>query len=947
MVIRVMYGFSDKIGSGDEEMRKIFLLLVFSICCACAYAGEKIFLRVGLPDDPPLSFRDKQGKPKGFSVELLQCFASENDWELKFVDGTWEKCLKRLKAGEIDLLCSVVKTPRRQVLISFSKEPIYIEWGKVFVRFNQSYTSVLQLDNQVVGLVSGDVHAENFKSFIKQFKIACKYKYYDNYQASVEALEKQQIYAFVCNSVEAVKYQYSQKVRNTGVVFGAAPSYFGFPKGKFNPVIKILDAQLKSARLNYDSVYYELYRKYLGRERHPPIPQWFWYALFGASCAAVVFLIISIILRIQVNRQFRQLWEREENLRITLDSIGDAVIVADDAGEVIRMNPVAEILTGWSFKEAAGKEVCEIFKIFDAKAGNPVKSPILMVFETGKIQGLADYVTLIARNGQRRQIADSAAPIRDGNETTRGVVLVFRDVTEEYSAHEQLKENESRLRAVFDHMPVMVAAYDDEGKLAYWNSECERVLGWTSDELIGLTHGKIFQKVYPDLDYKKYRFDDIVNHRIILTSDEWDIVAKDGSVKVIIWHDVIGKADVPGWAFWSAGIEISRHKELEQQVLQMQKLESIGNLAGGVAHDFNNILQVIRGYTEMIAETAEENSEINESAKNILSSTRRGAELVRQLLFFSRQSEFSPEVVNPAELILNLLNLLKRLLGEDIRLDLDIAGTIPDIQADSNQLEQVIINICLNSRQAMPNGGNIRISAREIDISQPEQTIVEELPPGSYVVIEISDSGYGIDPAILPRIFDPFFTTGEAGQGSGLGLATVYGIIKRHNGGISVNSKPGQGSTFTLWLPVTDEPLVIKDKVPAAVGNQKIRDEFSKVILLAEDEDTVRYVAEKILLKAGYTVIPVTNGRDAVATFKAKSEDIDLLIFDIIMSEMNGPEAYRQICEIKPEFPVIFASGYGCSRLDHEELPEYATNILRKPFSRKELLSAVDKELVD
>ena len=927
---------------------KKYLLIIPLIClCLCSNAQEKISLRVGLPNDPPLSFRDDKGRPKGFNVELLQAFASENDWKLKFVDGTWEDCLLRLSAGEIDLLGTIVKTPRRQAWISFSDESIYIEWGKVFVRFNQSYNSILQLDNRTIALVNGDVSAENFKSFIKQFKIECKFKYYDNYQDSINALKNDQVFASVCNSVEGVKYQHSQQVRNTGMVFGAAPARYGVPKGKFKAVLKRLDEQLKSSRLKHDSVYYELYNKYLGTQAAPPLPRWIWYALFGASCTAVVFLIISIILRVKVNKQFCNLEDREEDLRITLDSIGDAVIVADESGCVSRMNPVAEELTGWSSDDAVGIEVCDIFNIVNEQTGSPIDSPVQMVLKTGKIQGLADHATLISRNGEKRHVADSAAPIQGGDHLTRGVVLVFRDITEEYSARKELEDNESRLRAVFDHLPVMVVAYDDEGMLAYWNSQCERVLGWTAAELIGLSHEEIFKRVYPSLDYRKHRFSDSIKNRILLSEGEWHMKSKDGSVKVAIWYDVIGQAKIPGWSFWSAGVEVSKRKELESQVMQMQKLESIGNLAGGVAHDFNNILQVIRGYTEMITQNNPDDPEIIESVNTVLSSVDRGRNLVRQLLFFSRQSGFVPEVVDPSQMILNLVALLKRLIGEDVKLDLDIAGQVPEISADPNQLEQAMVNICLNARQAMPVGGNIRISARKVELLDPEQTIVGELASGVYVVIEISDTGCGIEPDVLPRIFDPFFTTREVGEGSGLGLATVYGVIKRHNGGINVASELGKGSIFTLWLPVATGEIKPPKAVKVIEEPENIFNEFQKVILLAEDEDEVRNLGVKILEKGGYTVIPVVNGSAAVETFKKRQEDIDLVILDVIMPDLNGPDAYRKICEIKPEFPVIFATGYGSSRLNHEELPGHAANILRKPFSRKEMLTAVAKELVD
>ena len=931
-------------------MRAVYIFFLLLLCGLCSAANndrnDRVILRVGLPDNPPLTFRNEQGNPDGFDVELLRVFASENGWQIKYVDGSWEQCLDRLKKGEIDLLSTVVRTPHRQTEIRFSKQPIFIEWGKVFVRFSLSYKSVVDLNNQIIGLVKGDVHAENFKSFIQQFEVECKYKYFDNYRDAMNALRKEEVFAVVASSIEGLKYRYSHRIKSTGIIFGGSPAYYGISRDQNSAILQRLDEQLKAVKANRNSVYYELYKKYLRTDRKPKIPLWLLYAFLGASCAALAFLIISIFLRFQVNRQMNRLWEREEHLKITLDSIGDAVIVTDELGNVMRMNPVAEAYTGWRLEDALGLEVCAVFNIVSTRTGNSIASPVRKVLNTGEAEGLTEHITLVAKNGKRRQIAESAAPIRRGNESVRGVVLVFRDVTKEYNAHKTLEESEARLRLVFDHLPVMVIAYDEDGMLAYWNSECERVVGWSSDELLGLSHEDIFKRVYPGIDYSKHRFADAIKGKVLLSEREWHMRTKNGEIKIVLWYDVFGEAKVPGWSFWSVGVEITPRVELEQQVRQMQKLESIGNLAGGVAHDFNNILQVIRGYTEMIAEAATADTEIKESVDAVLKSVDRGGHLVRQLLYFSSRSGHNPEVINTAELILDLLSMLKSLLGEDIKLELDVTGNIPNVYADPNQLEQCLINLCLNSRQAMPDGGSIKVASRGVAISRTEQTIVGELPAGKYVVIEVADTGKGIEPEVLPRIFDPFFTTRMAEEGSGLGLATVYGVVKRHNGGIIVNSKPGHGSIFTLWLPVTDKPRKIKGQPPETAA-ESITQEFSKTILLAEDEDEVRDLSEKFLSKAGYVVVSVRNGRDAVSAFKEQPGKFDLLIFDIVMSEMNGTDAYKKIAEAAPGFPVIFVSGYGKSRLEHNGLPKNAVNVLHKPFSRKELLDAVDKVFID
>lgn len=928
---------------------KIYIILlcqILTVFFCHAVPESKVSLRVGLPHYPPVSFRGADGKPTGFCIELLEYFASANDWKLEYVPGTWNQCLDRMKNHEIDILCGMVNTPQRDIWFNFSAEPLYVTWGKIFVRTDFDYRTVLQLDNRRIGVVSGDFYADSFKSFILPFKIRCSYVPFNSYQDAFSGLKNGRVDAIVAESTEVVKYFHDPDVHNTGIIFGPRQARFGYSKKVPREIVSRIDKQLIDYRSNPDSAYYELYDKYFVVENESRIPDWFWFALYGALSAAAVFIVISLVLRFKVKRQMRQVVERENDLRITLDSIGDAVIVTDENGIVIRMNPVAEGLTGWFSRDATGRKIDEIFKVVNPVNGQPIENPVDRVLSSGNIEGLPDFSTLLGRHGTRRQVADSAAPIHEGTEKMRGVVLVFRDVTDEYESRKRLRDSEARLHKIFNCLPVMVIAYDEDGSLAYWNPECERILGWTEEEMVGLTRQEVFEKVYPEMDYRIIKTG--THEKRENRNIEWVAMTKDKVAVELLWSDMGSETNIPGWSAWSVGVEVSKMKDLERQMRQMQKLESLGSLAGGVAHDFNNILQIIRGYTEIIHDTAGDIKEINEPAQTILSSVERGSNLVRQMLYFSRQSGFAPELVNPAELVLNLAGMLKRVIGEDIIMDLDINGMVPVIKADSSQLEQVVINLCINARQAMPDGGSLKISVRKTDIPALEKTVVGDISPGRYVMVQVADSGCGIPQEIQARIFDPFFTTREIGDGAGLGLSTVYGVVKRHHGGIRLHSVPGQGAIFSILLPV-DESLAAEPVVEAhspTVGD--IMDThriFQKVVLLAEDETIVRTLTENILSNAGYEVLSVSNGRDAVDLFRVNADRIDLLLFDIIMPGMSGFEAYHEILKMKPGMPVIFCTGYDETNIEMESMAGHPVNVLHKPFTKKALLSAVDKEL--
>ncbi len=926
----------------------IILLCQITVGLLCHAAPENsVSLRVGLPHYPPVSYRDSNGKPTGFCVELLECFASANDWKLEYVDGNWNQCLERMRKHEIDILCGMVKTPQRNIWFNFSAESLYVTWGKIFVRSDFDYRTVLQLDNRRIGVVTGDFYAETFKNFITPFKIRCTYVPFKGYPEVFSGLKDGSVDAIVVESTEVVKYYNDPDVYNTGIIFGPRRTRFGYNKSVPREVISRIDKQLIDYRSNPDSAYYELYDKYFLVNKESRIPDWFWFTLYGALSAAGIFIVVSFILRLKVKRQMRQVMERENDLRITLDSIGDAVIVTDADGVVNRMNPVAEELTGWFARDAVGKKISDVFRVVNPVNGQSIDNPVDRVISSGNIEELPDFSTLLGRHGRKRQVSDSAAPIHEGEGGMRGVVLVFRDVTDEYEARTRLRESEARLHKIFNCLPVMVIAYDENGSLAYWNPECERILGWTEDDMLGLTRQEVFEKIYPEMDYKRIKSED--REKEENRNIEWSALTKNKVAIELLWNDMGAEANIPGWSAWSVGVEVSKMKDLERQMRQMQKLESLGSLAGGVAHDFNNILQIIRGYTEIIHDAAGDIKEINEPAQTILSSVERGSNLVRQMLYFSRQSGFSPEPVNPAELVLNLAGMLKRVIGEDIIMDLDVNGMVPVIKADSSQLEQVVINLCINARQSMPDGGSLRIAVRKTDIPVLEKTIVGDISPGRYVMIQVADSGCGIPQEIQTRIFDPFFTTREVGEGAGLGLSTVYGVVKRHHGGIRLHSVPEQGAMFTILLPV-DESLAVE---PAFEVNSRTEGDamdthrvFQKVVLLAEDETVVRTLTENILSGAGYEVFAVSNGRDAVDMFRVNSDHIDLLLFDIIMPGMSGFEAYQEILKLKPDMPVIFCTGYGEANLEMDSISGHAVNIIHKPFTKKELLSAVDKELL-
>ena len=383
--------------------------------------------------------------------------------------------------------------------------------------------------------------------------------------------------------------------------------------------------------------------------------------------------------------------------------------------------------------------------------------------------------------------------------------------------------------------------------------------------------------------------------------------------------------------------EIAKQMKLESQLRQSQKMEAVGQLAAGVAHDFNNILTVIQGNTSLLQDQFRQDPSCTESLNDISVATERAARLVRQLLAFSRKQMLKPEVLNLGQVVNNLEEMLKRFLGDHIIFEVKAAPDLPPVRADLSMMEQVVLNLSVNARDAMPKGGKLTVSLDAVAIPNDGVQKNSEVRPGQHVCLTVSDTGCGIAPELLPRIFDPFFTTKEIGKGTGLGLATVYGIVKQHNGWVDVQSAANEGTTFRIFLPVCAEDSKPEDSSQPAEITAK---NGTECVLVVEDEDRVRTLTVAALRKNGYRVLEAASGKAALELFQDHNSEIDLLFTDVMMpGNLLGDELATRLRATKPSLAVLFTSGY---------TPEVAKtefqgggNFLTKPFTPTQMLATV------
>jgi len=382
--------------------------------------------------------------------------------------------------------------------------------------------------------------------------------------------------------------------------------------------------------------------------------------------------------------------------------------------------------------------------------------------------------------------------------------------------------------------------------------------------------------------------------------------------------------------------ERRERKRLEQHVHQLQKFEAIGRLAGGIGHDFNNAIGAILGWAELGYEEAQSETRFRDRFQKIRDQAQWAARLTSQLLAFARRQVLQPRKINLNILIEEAMTFVRRVIGEQIEIRLLLAPDLCVTWADPTQVEQALMNLCLNARDAMPDGGQLLIETHNIEIGEEYCRRHAYARPGSYVMLSVSDTGIGMDSATLEKVFEPFFTTKEMGRGTGLGLATVYGIVKQHDGFIHPYSEPGKGSVFRLYFPAASGVHGMRE----TPREERLR-KGSETILLADDNDGLRESAREMLESLGHRVIPASNGMEAVQLFKTNCDQIDLVILDMVMPSLNGPRAYSQISEIRPDVGVIFTSGYSAEVTSLHSALEKSTPVLQKPYGRKSLSQAI------
>jgi two-component system cell cycle sensor histidine kinase/response regulator CckA len=654
-------------------------------------------------------------------------------------------------------------------------------------------------------------------------------------------------------------------------------------------------------------------------------------AVRGLVAVVLLFDLYTIYQQWQIHRIRRQLFHREELFRLITDNATDMIAVVGMDGQ--------RIFNSFSYQTVLGYSPDELRQSSSLEQIHPDdRERVRLSAEQARVTGIGQTLEYRIRhkNGSWRTLESTASVIRDSKGVPEKFVIVNRDITERKLAQEALRLSDTGFRSVVQDAPYGIYRSTVEGRLLQINPALQKMLGYdTAEELLAVNLEREIFKVaaeFQKLTAFLNRFQDCKDIEV-----EWK--KKSGTpITVRCSGRRIVPSDGQSPYFEMFAEDITEKRILERQLRMAGKMEAVGRLSGGIAHDFNNLLGVIIGYSQVLKRALPAENPLNEHVVEIEKAGQRAAALTKQLLAFSRQQILTPVILNLNDLVTDMEKMLPRLIGEDIAVSFALEKDWRTVRADRNQVEQVIMNLAVNARDAMPEGGKLRIETANVELDELYARLHPGAKPGHYVCLSVTDSGSGMDAETLAHIFEPFFTTKEAGKGTGLGLATVYGIVKQSGGYIWVDSVLGSGASFQIFLP-----LVVSEAAPPPVAvpysSENLRG--SETILLVEDAEPLRKLAASFLSGHGFNVLTAPDAEQALIVAASHPGVIQLLVTDVIMPGQNGRILADTMVATYPGIAVLFISGYTDNFLDGSIVLGPECKLLNKPFTEEELIRKV------
>ncbi|MCE5281746.1 MAG: PAS domain S-box protein [Deltaproteobacteria bacterium] len=636
----------------------------------------------------------------------------------------------------------------------------------------------------------------------------------------------------------------------------------------------------------------------------------------------------SIIQRKQAEQALRK---SGEYFRALIENSSDLIFTVDERGTITYGSPSVERILGYNHGELRGTNVFDLFTPEDRpRAISDFKMALLT-----KDVPIPNSFHIRHKNGKVLLLEGIGKNLLH-NPAVASFVTNVRDVTDQKRAEEALRESEEKFRALSENAPDIIYTMNIEGVIMYVNPSWERILGHHQEEVLGRCFTDFVKE--EDKDIYRKQLESIRDEEINIRNHIGVMLTKDGEERVFSMNDAFNR-NIGGHIVGVVGSmhDVTNLIEIEKKLILSQKIESLGTLAGGIAHNFNNLLMGIQGYTSLVLLKTDPSHPSYEKLKRIEEQVQSGADLTRQLLGFAREGRYA---VKPTDMN-DVLEQSSSMFGKakkEISVHRKYGKDLWRVEVDRGQMEQMLMSLYINAWQAMPGGGDIFLETKNMILDE-KHSLLYPVKPGRYIKISVTDNGTGMDEKTRKRIFDPFFTTKEIGRGTGLGLASVYGIIKGHGGYIDVYSEPGHGTTFTIYIPAVEREPAKEEMTAETIAKG------TGTILLVDDEKTILEVSKELLESMGYTIYAAGSGQEATTIYTDKKDEIDLIILDMIMPGISGGEAFDRLRAINSRVKVLLSSGYSITGQAQEILDRGCNGFIQKPFHPEELLSKIREML--
>lgn len=917
----------------------VYPLLILILMASPLYGNSKDEIRVVAAIYEPFVFLEN-GWLTGFDIDILDIICRSNGIRYSVHLVSFQDAINMLRDGMADVgIGAIYVTEERKKFFNFTTA--YLQTGLVYViRADDKWDG--DFSNKRIGvkrLATGEVIARKLSGRFHNLSIVP----FESTEESIDALVDGRVDIVIndyLNTESLMHDRYRGKIK-------IKKNLLGLPELLTRDQIAIaISRQRPDLLKKFDSTLREMKKSGMFEsilDHWPPIhvlpdyTKYLVYILIGI--AGIIVLFAGIFWSYRKKQTFQFLKDSEERYRAITEHSPDAIITADSKGVIVFANDSAIRVFGYSKDELIGNPITILMPEHLRKIHIAGFERFL---KTGKAQLIGKTYEI---TGRRKDGTEFPAELFLSIWTVKGKVFftgMIRDISRRKEIEERLIESERRFRSVIENAPNPIFIYCDDGSIVFVNRRFTEITGY-SHEIIK-AFKDFAERAFPDSGYRDRvikRYEKIFDSDSpVIEGEDVNITCSDGTVR--IWN--MQSSPIGIWCERRTVMFVARdvtdHRRIEEQLRQTQKMEVIGRFTGGIAHDFNNYLTAITGFSQLALLQLGDHP-ARDSIENVLKAAERAAVLTTQLLAFSRRQVLRPEVVNLNDIITDMAKMIRRIIGEDIELRLVLDPMAWNIKVDVGQIEQVIMNLVSNARDAMPEGGALTITTANCLLDEEYASRHAAVIPGEYVMMAIEDTGVGMSEEVKARIFEPFFTTKELGKGTGLGLAMVYGIVKQSGGNIWVYSEPGEGTTFKIYLPRTQDERVIRkvsERMEGLPGGKES-------ILIVEDNKEVRDFISRVLRELGYNTYEASDGVEALGILKDKGKDIDLVLTDVMMPNLRGDRLAERIREAYPKIKVLFMSGYADNIITNRGILKEGINYLQKPLTAMTLAQTVRRVL--